>query len=38
MFFLECTIAQNSHIGSVDFDNLVGDGGTTRDFAGIEHC
>jgi hypothetical protein len=28
MFLLECTIVQNSHNGSVDFNILVGDGGT----------
>jgi hypothetical protein len=38
MFILEYTIAQNSHSGLVDFNNLVGDGGTMGDFAGIEHC
>jgi hypothetical protein len=38
MFLLECTIAQNSHNGLVDFNILVGDGGTMGDFAGIEQC
>jgi hypothetical protein len=38
MFLLECTIAQSSHSGSVDFNNLVVDGGIMGDFAGIEQC
>jgi hypothetical protein len=38
MFLLECTIAQSSHSGSVDFNNLVANGGTMGDSTGIEQC